>query len=58
MRDLIAGKNIPAIMKLAHRGVITEEFLDVLINLRDEYDRNKHLSDVAMKLHLDRFLEI
>lgn len=58
MKDLIAEKNISAVMKRAHKGVITEAFLDLLINLRDVYESIKHLPESQIKSGLERYLEV
>ena len=43
MNDFIAEKNIVAAIELAHKGTITESFLDLLIKLRDKFDEIKEV---------------
>ena len=57
MKDFINNKDLMNVMRMAHEGKITEEFLDLLIQLRDKYDSMKFekVEDIASELN--KFLE-
>ena len=54
MKDYMNDKNFTKVMYLAHRGIITESFLDLLIELRD---RNEDIRDESDKVILKELIK-
>ena len=57
MNDYIKDKNFRKIMSLAHEGVITEAFLDLLIDLRDKHETIKNESEEIIHAEIVKHFE-